>query len=69
MASPLNASGWWMDWLGEEVGRLNASWVDVMALRFELRVFLEEKRLASQLMVDVGGQDSKRESGGGERGK
>ena len=49
--SGLNASGW-TDWLGEDVGKLKASCVDVMALRDELRVFLlEEKREASQLMV------------------
>ena len=42
---------------GEDVGRLKASWVDVMALREEVRLLLLEKRLASQLIVDVVGQD------------
>ena len=37
--------------MGEEVGRLNASWVDVMVLRELLRVFLLEKREANQLML------------------
>ena len=49
----MNASGW-ANWLGEEVGRLKASWVDVIALRELLREFLLAKRDANQLMVCVG---------------
>lgn len=53
MVSGLKASGC-APWLGEDVGRLKASCVDVMALREELREFLlEEKREVSQLMVAV----------------
>ena len=44
---------------GEDVGRLKASWVDVMALREEVRLLLLEKRLASQLMVGVVSQDGR----------
>lgn len=54
----MKASGWG-DWLGEDVGKLNASMVEVMALREEVRLFLLVKRLASQLMVGVVGQDGR----------
>ena len=67
-ASPLKASGW-TNWPGEEVGRLKASWVDVMVLRLEFRLFLLVKRFANQLMVRGGGQDSKPERCGGEGGR
>ena len=44
---------------GEDVGRLKASCVDVMALRLVVRVFLEPKRFASQLMMEEGYQESR----------
>ena len=51
------------------MGRLKASWVDVMVLRLEFRLFLLVKRFANQLMVRGGGQDSKPERCGGEGGR
>lgn len=41
------------------MGRLNASMVEVIALREEVRLFLLVKRLASQLMVGVVSEDGR----------